>query len=139
MHATKGKALCATGSPFPPVKVGEKERVISQCNNLFVFPGMGLGALVSGTPFITDQMFMAASRAVSEMVTKDELKAGQVLPRISDIRDVSAQVALSVAVVARDLGLGLRVEDDRLFTMIKNAMWNPQYLPLRYVKPEMSY
>jgi malate dehydrogenase (oxaloacetate-decarboxylating) len=137
MQATKGKALCATGSPFPPVKVDGKERVISQCNNLFVFPGMGLGALVSGTPFITDQMFMAASRAVSEMVTKDELKAGRVLPKISDIRAVSAQVAMSVARVAREAGLGLRTEDDRLSAMITNAMWNPKYLPLRYVKPEV--
>jgi malate dehydrogenase (oxaloacetate-decarboxylating) len=139
LQATGGKALCATGSPFPPVKVDGKERVISQCNNLFVFPGMGLGALVSGTPFITDQMFMAASRAVSGMVTEDELKAGQVLPRISDIREVSARVAMSVAKVARDAGLGLRVEDERLFEMITNAMWNPKYLPLRYVKPELNY
>jgi malate dehydrogenase (oxaloacetate-decarboxylating) len=138
-QATKGKALCATGSPFPPVKVNGKERVISQCNNLFVFPGMGLGALVSGTPVITDQMFMAASRAVSEMVKEDELKSGQVLPKIADIRKVSAQVAMAVAKVARESGLGLRAEDDRLFTMITNAMWNPQYLPLRYVKPELVY
>lgn len=139
MQATGGKALVATGSPFPPVHVDGKERVISQCNNLFVFPGMGLGALVSGTPFITKQMFMAASRAVSGMVSDDELKAGQVLPRITDIRDVSAQVAMAVAKVAREAGLGLRVEDDRLFAMIRNAMWNPKYLPLRYVKPELNY
>ena len=139
MQATKGKALCATGSPFSPVKVAGKDRVISQCNNLFVFPGMGLGALVSGTPFITDQMFMAASRAVSEMVTDDELKAGQILPKIADIRAVSAQVALSVAKVAREAGLGLRAEDDRLSAMISNAMWDPRYLPLRYIKPETTY
>jgi len=139
MQATRGKALCATGSPFPPVKVEGKERVISQCNNLLVFPGIGLGALVSGTPFITDQMFMAASRAVSGMVTGDELKAGQVLPKISDIRAVSAQVALAVARVAREAGLGLRVEDDRLSAMITNAMWDPKYLPLRYIKPELNY
>jgi malate dehydrogenase (oxaloacetate-decarboxylating) len=139
MQATGGKALCATGSPFPPVRVDGSERVISQCNNLFVFPGMGLGALVSGTPFITDQMFMAASRAVSEMVTDEELKVGQVLPRISDIRAVSAQVAMSMAKVAREAGLGLRAEDDRLFAMITNAMWNPQYVPLRYIKPEVLY
>ncbi len=139
MQATEGKALCATGSPFPPVKVAGKDRVISQCNNLFVFPGLGLGALVSGTPFITDQMFMAASRAVSEMVTDDELKAGQILPKIADIRAVSAQVALSVAKVAREAGLGLRAEDDRLSAMITNAMWDPRYLPLRYIKPEITY
>jgi malate dehydrogenase (oxaloacetate-decarboxylating) len=139
MRATGGKALCATGSPFPPVKVEGKERVISQCNNLFVFPGVGLGALVSGTPIITDQMFMAASKAVSGMVTENELRAGQVLPKLSDIRAVSAQVALAVAKVAREAGLGLRVEDGRLSAMIKSAMWNPRYLPLRYVKPEFNY
>jgi len=139
LQATKGKALCATGSPFPPVDVNGKKRVISQCNNLFVFPGMGLGALVSGTPFITDQMFMAASRAVSAMVKEDELKAGQMLPRITDIRKVSVQVAMAVAKVARESGLGFRADDERLFAMITNAMWRPRYLPLRYVKPELVY
>jgi malic enzyme len=84
-------------------------------------------------------MFMAASRAVSGMVTDNELKAGQVLPQIAVIRAVSAQVAMAVAKVAREAGLGFRVEDDRLSAMITSAMWNPQYLPLRYVKPELIY
>jgi malate dehydrogenase (oxaloacetate-decarboxylating) len=73
------------------------------------------------------------------MVTDDELKAGQILPKIADIRAVSAQVALSVAKVARETGLGLRAEDDRLSAMISNAMWDPRYLPLRYIKPETTY
>ncbi|HDR67806.1 MAG TPA: NAD-dependent malic enzyme, partial [Bacteroidaceae bacterium] len=83
---TKGRCLIATGSPFPPVEVNGEKRVVSQCNNLFVFPGVGLGALVSGTPVITDGMFMAASKAVCKMVTPEGLKSGEVLPQIKDIR-----------------------------------------------------
>ncbi|MBN1222713.1 MAG: NAD-dependent malic enzyme [Candidatus Aminicenantes bacterium] len=136
---TKGRGLCATGSPFPPVQVNGKMRAISQCNNLFVFPGLGLGALVSGTPVITDRMFMEASRAVSDMVSAEAREKGQVLPKITAIREVSAKVAMAVAKVARDSGLGLRADDERLFSMITNAMWDPKYMPLRYAKPDLNY
>jgi malic enzyme len=133
---TGGKCICATGSPFPPVSVGGKKRFAAQCNNLFVFPGIGLGALVSGTPVISDQMFMDASRAISDMMTPQDLAQGKVLPAITDVRSVSANVALAVAKVARNTGLGLRADDENLKTMIASAMWDPKYLPYRYVKPE---
>lgn len=135
-QVTGGRCLCATGSPFPPVVVNGQKRVISQCNNLYVFPGMGLGALVAGTPKVTDQMFMGASRALADMLTQEQLSTGQMLPAISDIRQVSAQVAFAVAKVARDSGLGMRVEDEQLLRVIANAMWEPKYLPYRYVRPE---
>lgn len=137
--ASGGKCIIATGSPFQPVDAGGRMKVISQCNNLFIFPGMGLGALVSGTSKITDSMFMAACRAISGMLSREDLERGQVLPAITDVRKVSVQVALSVARVARDAGLGMRADDDRLMTMIKNAMWMPKYLPYRYMKPELHY
>lgn len=137
-RASKGKCICATGSPFAPVDVGGTKKKVSQCNNLFIFPGVGLGALVSGTSKITSSMFMAASKAVSEMITPQALDRGEVLPAITDVRKVSAKVALAVAKVARDSGLGIRAEDDRLQTMITKAMWDPQYLPYRYVKPELN-
>ena len=133
---TKGNCLIATGSPFKPVMVNGKERAISQCNNLYVFPGVGLGALVVGTPKITNQMFMAASRALSDLVSEDELKAGQLLPSIENIRQVSAEIALAVAREARESGLGVRADDEQLFKMITKAMWEPKYLPYRYIKPE---
>ncbi len=136
---TEEKCLCATGSPFPPVEVNGKKRFVSQCNNLFIFPGMGLGALVSGTSIITDQMFMAASRSISAMMTDEDLEKGRVLPAITDVRRVSARVALAVAQVARDSGLGLRADDERLQAMILNAMWDPKYLPYRHVKPELVF
>jgi malate dehydrogenase (oxaloacetate-decarboxylating) len=136
---TGGKCICATGSHFPPVAVGTEKRLASQCNNLFIFPGMGLGALVSGTSIITDQMFMDASRAISAMMTPEDLGRGKVLPAINDVRSVSAKVALAVAKVARESGLGLRADDEHLQAMIFSAMWDPKYLPYRYAKSELLY
>lgn len=134
----RGNCLLATGSPFKPVMVDGKERFISQCNNLYIFPGVGLGALVAGAPRVTDEMFMAASRSLSAMVTAEDLANGKLLPNIKEIREVSAQVALAVTKVARDSGLGIRLEDDQLLKIIRNAMWKPEYLPYRYLKPELS-
>lgn len=135
-QVTKGNCLVATGSPFKPVMIKGKERAISQCNNLYIFPGVGLGALVVGTPKVTNQMFMAASRALSNAVSEEELKAGQLLPGIENIREVSVQVALAVAKEARETGLGIRADDEHLLKMITNAMWKPKYLPYRFIKPE---
>lgn len=135
LNIANGKCLIATGSPFKPVTVNGVEHTISQCNNLYIFPGVGLGALVCHTHKVTDEMFMAASKALSDQVSEKDLKAGQMLPPIQDIREVSAQVALAVAKQARETGLGVRADDETLLKMIHNAMWTPKYLPYRYVKP----
>ena len=95
-----------------------------------------LGALIVGTPKITNQMFMAASRALSGLVSDEELKAGQLLPNIENIREVSTQIALAVTREARESGLGIRADDEQLLQMITNAMWEPKYLPYRNLKPE---
>lgn len=137
-EAMKGNCLLATGSPFKPVMANGKERFISQCNNLYIFPGAGLGALVAGTPKVTNEMFMAASQSLSAMVKPEDLAVGKLLPNIKEIREVSAQVALAVAKVARDSGLGIRLDDEQLLKIIYQAMWQPKYLPYRYQKPEMN-
>ncbi|HPG82191.1 MAG TPA: NAD-dependent malic enzyme [bacterium] len=123
--------LIATGSPFKPLNVNGAEKVISQCNNLYIFPGVGLGALICGTPKVTNEMFMAASQALSDLLSEEELKGGRMLPRIDKIRYVSAQVALAVAKEARRSGLGVRADDEKLLQMVMNAMWEPKYLPYR--------
>ncbi len=133
--ATKGCCLVATGSPFKPVVFEGKEYHSSQCNNLYIFPGVGLGALVAGSPKVTDRMFMAASEALSNLVSAEDLKKHRMLPPIDKIREVSKYVALAVAKEARDSGLGVRADDERLLKMISGAMWQPKYLPYRYVKP----
>ncbi len=131
VQATNGNCLVATGSPFKPIMLNNEEKIVSQCNNLYIFPGVGLGALVAGTPKVTDRMFMAASEALSDLVPAEELKKGRMLPRIDKIRYVSAQVALAVAREARESGLGVRADDEKLLQMILSAMWEPKYLPYR--------
>ena len=115
--ATGGRALVATGSPFPGT---------SQCNNMYIFPGVGLGALVSNATKITDAMFLAASRAVSALAAGDRL-----LPDLEDIREVSLHVAKAVACEARDSGLGRLLSDHEYGRVIRRAQWEPRYYPLR--------
>ena len=117
-RATKGKALVAFGSPFPPA---------SQCNNMFIFPGVGLGALVSNATRITSKMFLAASRALSAEVRKPDM----LLPDLEDIRTVSAAVAKAVACEARDSGVGARLSDLEYERRIRRAQWEPKYYRLR--------
>ncbi|MGE5360166.1 MAG: malic enzyme-like NAD(P)-binding protein, partial [Bacteroidales bacterium] len=129
--ATEGKGLVATGSPFAPVDFNARRIVVSQCNNTFVFPGIGLGALVSKAPKITDEMFLAASKALSCQVTAKQRQDGHLLPEIRDIRRVSKEVAKAVAVQAREEGLGRLLEDDELDALVLKAQWTPQYRPYR--------
>ncbi|MBD3385976.1 oxaloacetate-decarboxylating malate dehydrogenase [candidate division KSB1 bacterium] len=134
IQTTEGNCLIATGSPFAPVQYKGEERKISQCNNLYIFPGVGLGALVAGTPKVTDEMFLASAIALSKMVSQDQLDQGLMLPPIDEIRQVSAKVAHAVTLEARQSGLGVRAGDDKLFDMVKNAMWKPVYLSYRHAK-----
>ncbi|MGQ9618713.1 MAG: NAD-dependent malic enzyme [Candidatus Aminicenantia bacterium] len=130
--ATRGKCIIATGSPFPPVNFDGEKRVISQCNNMYIFPGLGLGAIVSMALKITDEMFVVSAKEIAQMVSEDDLKSGKLLPDIKDIRKVSERVAFAVSKIARDSGLGIRADDERLLEMVRNFMWNPEYLPYRY-------
>ena len=129
--ATKGLGLVATGSPFPTREMGGRTLAASQCNNMYVFPGMGLGALVCRATRITDRMFLAASRAISSMVTPEQESRGLLLPEMKDIRTVSAKVALAVGIEARDAGLGRLLDDARLQEIILKAQYQPHYMPYR--------
>ena len=130
-RATKGRGLIATGSPFKPVAWEGRNLAVSQCNNMYIFPGVGLGALVARSPRITDEMFLAASRAISAMVTPEAAAAGAMLPPVQVIREVSARVALAVAKEARDSGLGRLLEDREYEKIIRRAQWEPQFTPFR--------
>ena len=129
--ATRGLGLIATGSPFPPVVAAGRTRRTSQCNNMYVFPGVGLGALVSRSSRVTNGMFLAASRTLSELVTAAEREEGLLLPAMEDIRGAALRVALAVAKEARDNGLGRLLSDDELTAVVRKAQWTPRYYPYR--------
>lgn len=128
---TKGKGLMATGSPFAPVEGENGTMFISQSNNMYIFPGVGLGALISRTPYITQEMFLAASKALSDLVTEEELNVGKLLPDLDNVLEISSHIALAVAIEARESGLGKRVSDDRLKEQVRKAQWDGRYYPYR--------
>lgn len=128
---TSGRVLFASGSPFPPVHFGGQELVSSQCNNMFVFPGVGLGALVAASPKVTAAMFVAASKVLSEMVTPAQMERGVLLPELNDVREASARVAVAVAITARDHGHGRLLSDEQIEQLVRKAQWVPHYTPYR--------
>jgi malate dehydrogenase (oxaloacetate-decarboxylating) len=129
--ATQGRALVATGSPFAPFEFNGKTFVTSQCNNMFIFPGIGLGALISKSAKVTVKMFLKASKALSELVTEEQRNQNMLLPALTDIRDVAARVAKAVAIEARDSGLGRLLSDDEYERLIRKAQWEPHYYPYK--------
>lgn len=131
VRLTGGRALVATGSPFPPVHWQGRSIVTSQCNNLYMFPGVGLGALVARASKVTDRMFIAAARALSAMVTPAEEQRGLLLPSMNEIREVAVRVALAVAKEARDSGVGRLLDDAELEALIRHAQWTPDFVPYR--------
>ncbi len=126
---TDGRALIATGSPFDPVPHAGKRIVVGQGNNAFIFPGVGLGVLVSEAKEVTEAMFAAAAKALAGEVKASDLASGSLFPSTSEIRRVSASVAAAVVKVARDSGLGRPIPDAEIPVAVAAAMWNPAYLP----------
>jgi malate dehydrogenase (oxaloacetate-decarboxylating) len=128
---TDGRAIVATGSPFPAVSFDGKTHEIGQANNVFVFPGMGLGVLTAGARRVSGKMFLAASKALAAAVSEELIESGQIYPSISDVRATSLQVARAVAHQAVSEGLADPVPD--LDRRIEEEMWFPEYLPYRPV------
>ncbi|GAB5035354.1 nad-dependent malic enzyme [Nannochloropsis oceanica] len=130
---THGRAIFASGSPFEPVTIHGKTYKPSQANNFFVFPGIGLGAVVSGATIITDKMLYAASEAVAASLTEEERAEGRVFPRVARIRQVSLKVATEVAkaAVMEKLARNVGVADlPYLEGIIQRKMYDPTYVPL---------
>ncbi|MCX7836180.1 MAG: NAD-dependent malic enzyme [bacterium] len=135
--ASNGRALMAFGSPFEPYQsIDGKKKWVSQCNNLYIFPGVGLGSIVCQASKITHRMFHAASKALSALTTQEQREQGLLLPPLENIRNVSYEVAFAVAKQAREEGLGINVTDEHLSKLIKQAMWIPKYYPLRLDRSE---
>jgi malic enzyme len=127
LHWTGGRALVATGSPFDPVDIGGTTRQVGQANNVFIFPGVGLGAVVAHAREITDSMFLAAADTLAGLVATDRLSVGALYPRLSGLRDVSRAIAIAVAEQARDCGVAGLDADEDVAARVSAAMWMPSY------------
>lgn len=125
---TEGRAVVATGSPFAPVSNGGRTHQIGQANNVFIFPGVGLGVMVSAAREVTDKMFMVAAHALAEAMTEDQLSQGALYPSASALRKVSRQIACRVVQEARDCGLGRVYRDEQVEQAVDCAMWYPDYV-----------
>ncbi|PHM56897.1 NAD-dependent malic enzyme [Xenorhabdus sp. KK7.4] len=124
---TEGKALVATGSPFSPVQYEGQEFPIAQCNNSYIFPGIGLGVIASGAKRVTDDMLMAASRSLADCSPLAQTGSGPLLPLIDDIQDVSRKIAKEVAKKAQIQGVATVTSEDALEEAIERNFWKPEY------------
>jgi malic enzyme len=127
LQHSDGRALVATGSPFDPVVYQGRKHVIGQCNNAFVFPGIGLGVLISEASRVTDSMFLAAARTLANFTRSHDASDNCLYPRLRDLRQVSELIAFKVAQTARDEGCGRSLSDTELQTAIEEFVWVPDY------------
>lgn len=131
-----GKAIVATGSPFDPIEFIDAKglpqtREISQCNNSYIFPGVGLGVIAAQAERISEPMLMAASKALAKSASQAELKHGAILPSLKDIQQISKQIAFAVAKQAISEELALPIPDDALREKIETTFWQPEYRQYR--------
>ncbi|WP_413294482.1 NAD-dependent malic enzyme [Bdellovibrio sp. HCB185ZH] len=129
---TEGAALVATGSPFAPVAFNDKIYPIAQCNNSYIFPGVGLGVIASSARRVTDSMMMAASEALADCSPMALSGEGVLLPELKDISSVSVEIAFRVGKAAQADGVAVKMTDDELLAAIQHNFWKPEYRTYRH-------
>jgi len=129
---TQGKALIATGSPFPDVEFQGRRQRIAQCNNAFTFPGIGLGVIAVKAKYLSDNMLWAACKVLSEYAPVLKDPAAPILPPLTDARPIAREIAIAVAQQAQQEGVAQIMEQD-IPRLIDHLIWSPHYLPLKKV------
>ncbi|GAB5381211.1 MAG: NAD-dependent malic enzyme [Aliiglaciecola sp.] len=124
---TQGQVIIATGSPFSPVEYNGKIYPIAQCNNSYIFPGIGLGVIASKSRLISEEMLMVTSEALADASPLANTGEGALLPPLIDIASLSRKIAFAVGKVAQSQGLALETTDEQLQASINSNFWQPEY------------
>ena len=130
---TDGEVVIATGSPFKPVEYKGRVFAIAQCNNAYIFPGIGLGVVAAKAKLISDEMLMAASNALADASPMVNTGEGALLPPLEAIAQISRDIAFAVAKVAMAQGLALELSDEALKQSIERNFWKAEYRPYKRV------
>jgi malate dehydrogenase (oxaloacetate-decarboxylating) len=124
---TDGGALVATGSPFAPVNYEGRKIPIAQCNNVYIFPAVGLGVVASTARRITDPMMLAAARTLAGNSPALKDASASLLPPLTDLRRVAADIALAVGIAAQKDGVAAQMIEDELRARVMATQWTPDY------------
>lgn len=130
---TEGRAIVATGSPFLPVEYEGKKYSIPQCNNSYIFPGIGLGVLASKAKRVSDEMLLTASSTLADSSPLANSGEGDLLPPLTEVQNVSRKIAFAVAKKAQEQSLALTVSDESLLSRIDKFFWHAEYRPYKRV------
>ena len=130
---TDGEVIVATGSPFKPVTFNGKQHLITQCNNSYIFPGIGLGVIAVKAKLISDDMLRAASETLAANSPLANTGQGGLLPAFTELAALSKKIAFAVAKVAMQQGLALEIDDNQLQQKIEDNFWKPEYRHYRRV------
>ena len=128
---TDGEVIIATGSPFDPVEYKGKTFVISQCNNSYIFPGIGLGVLAANINTISDEMLMITSEKLAAASPRANTGEGDLLPPLTGIAELSKEIAFAVGKLAQEQGYALKMSDEKLKRRIERNFWQPEYRQYR--------
>ncbi len=124
---TDGKAIIATGSPFAPVEYNGKTHAIAQCNNVYIFPGVGLGIVSCQSPKVTDKMFIKAADILSDNAPMLKDPTASLFPSLEQLRSVSRQIAVAVCHIAQEDGLVPKSTEVEIEAKVESHMWLPDY------------